>query len=104
MVTPAEGPRPVTARELQALIHAEREGLPFLVLRGGDGGQQLVRLPADSNELAIGRNSAADICLAWDAEVSGLHAELARVAGQWANVDVGLARNGSYVQRAPVRR
>jgi hypothetical protein len=92
-----EGPRPVTPRELQAIIHAERAGLPFLVHRALGGEQRLLPLPADRTELSIGRNAAADVCLEWDTEVSGLHAQLEQVAGEYAIADDGLSRNGSYV-------
>jgi pSer/pThr/pTyr-binding forkhead associated (FHA) protein len=94
---PVDGPRPVTTAESRAVFHAERDGVPFLVFRDLDGEQQLVRLPPERATLAIGRNSAADVCLAWDDEVSGLHAQLEQVAGEYALVDDGLSRNGSYV-------
>jgi FHA domain-containing protein len=94
---PPEGPRPVTTAESRAVFHAEREGLPFLVYRDLEGAQQLLPLPHEHSTLAIGRNSAADVCLAWDDEVSGLHAQLEQSAGEYALVDDGLSRNGSYV-------
>lgn len=94
---PHEGPRPVTPAESRAVFHAERDGLPFLVYRDLDGAQQLLRLPPERATLAIGRNSAADVCLGWDDEVSGLHAQLEQAAGEYALVDDGLSRNGSYV-------
>lgn len=94
---PPEGPRPVTTAESRAVFHAEREGVPFLVYRDREGAQQLLRLQRERVTLAIGRNSAADLCLAWDDEVSGLHAQLEQVAGEYALVDDGLSRNGSYV-------
>src|SRR5436190_1249662 len=98
-----EGPRPVTPRELQVIIHAERAGQPFLVYRPPGGEQRLLHLPPDRTELSIGRNPAADLCLDWDHEVSGLHAQLEQVAGEYAIVDDGLSRNGSYVNAERVR-
>ena len=92
-----EGPRPVTPAESRAIFHAELEGLPFLVYRDPDGKQRLLRLLPERGELAIGRNPAAGLCLGWDDEVSGLHAQLEPVAGEYAIVDDGLSRNGSYV-------
>jgi DNA-binding NarL/FixJ family response regulator len=94
---PREGPRPATPAELRAVFDAEREGIPFLVCRDLEGAQQLFRLPPERPTLAIGRNAAADVCLSWDDEVSGLHAQLEQVAGEYALVDDGLSRNGSYV-------
>ena len=38
-----------------------------------------------------------DVPLAWDEEVSRLHAELEHIKGEWALVDDGLSRNGSYL-------
>jgi pSer/pThr/pTyr-binding forkhead associated (FHA) protein len=92
-----EGPRPSTPDESRALFHAEVEGLPFLVYRDGEGQQRLLRLPPDQDELTIGRNAAAGLCLGWDEEVSALHAQLERVAGEYVIVDDGLSRNGSHL-------
>ena len=75
------GPRPVSPRELQAVVHAEREGVPFLVYRDSEGVQRLLRLTGERAEVGIGRNPAADLCITWDGEVSGLHAKLERSAG-----------------------
>jgi pSer/pThr/pTyr-binding forkhead associated (FHA) protein len=47
--------------------------------------------------LSIGRAAEADIRMAWDTEVSRLHALLERVAGSWTIVDEGMSRNGSFV-------
>lgn len=94
---PREGPHPVTTAESRAVFHAERDGLPFLVYRDLGGEQQLLRLAPERAALAIGRNPAADVCLGWDDEVSGLHAQLEQVAGEYALVDDGLSRNGSFV-------
>lgn len=92
-----EDPRPVTAGELQAIIHAEREGPPFFVYRDGDGEQRIVSFSSERSEIAVGRNPAADICIGWDDQVSGLHGKLERLAGELAIIDDGLSRNGSYV-------
>jgi FHA domain-containing protein len=92
-----EGPRPTTAGELQAVIAMEREGIGFLVYREGEGEQRLLRLPRDGAEVWIGRNTEADLCIGWDREVSGLHAQLQQAAGEYTLVDDALSRNGSYV-------
>ena len=97
------GPRPVSPRELQAIVHAERDGVPFLVYRDSEGVQRLLALTPDRAELGIGRNSAADLPITWDGEVSGLHAQLEQSAGEHALVDDGLSRNGSFVNGERVR-
>jgi pSer/pThr/pTyr-binding forkhead associated (FHA) protein len=47
-----------------------------------------------------------DLSIPWDSEVSGLHAELQGLGGEWTIVDDGLSRNGTYVngQRVSGRR
>lgn len=99
----SQGPDPVNARELQAVIRAEREGDPFFVFRDAEGGQQLIVFPRDRREVTIGRNPAADLSLSWDLEVSGLHAQMQYLAGELTLVDDGLSRNGSFVNSEPVR-
>jgi pSer/pThr/pTyr-binding forkhead associated (FHA) protein len=100
---PAQGPRPNTPRELQAVNHADRDGIPFLLYRDGDGVQQFRRMPPEVRILGIGRNPAADLCISWDGEVSGLHAQLEHAGGEFALVDDGLSRNGSYVNGERLR-
>jgi len=91
-------PHSATPEELRARIDAERAGAPFLVLRDGDGAQQIVALGEDRAErLSIGRNPSNDVSLAWDEEVSRLHAELERIGGEWTISDDGLSRNGTFV-------
>lgn len=68
-----EGPRPANARERQAVILEERQGLAFLIYREPGYGLRFVSL-ADGQQLAIGRNPAAGLCIGWDGEVSGLRA------------------------------
>ena len=99
----AIGPHPVSARELQAILEAERHALPFFVYRDPSGAQRIVTFPAGRTELTVGRSQEADISLAWDVEVSAVHAVLERLAGELALVDDGLSRNGSYVNGGRVR-
>jgi hypothetical protein len=47
--------------------------------------------------LTIGRGQQADISLPWDPEVSRLHAELERRAGEWTVCDDGWSQNGTWV-------
>lgn len=81
--------------ELQQRIAAERGGDPFLLLRDGEGRQQIIALAAD--RASVGRGESNDVALTWDAEVSRLHAELERIGGQWTITDDGLSRNGTYI-------
>ena len=91
-------PHSATPEELRARLDAERAGAPFLVLRDGDGVQRLVSLADERPErLSIGRNPSNDVSLAWDGEVSRLHAELERIGGEWTISDDGLSRNGTFV-------
>ncbi|MFI5008821.1 MAG: FHA domain-containing protein [Solirubrobacterales bacterium] len=85
------------AVELKALIAAERAGGPFLHVRAGDGHQRIFGLPDGSGRATIGRHSECDIALAWDPEVSRLHALVERVGSEWTFVDDGLSSNGSFI-------
>lgn len=91
----------LSATELKQLLSAERAGGAFLAFRDE---QRTLRLYAvddaqGSREAAstIGRRAEADLSLAWDGEVSGLHAELHHIGGEWTVVDDGLSTNGTYV-------
>jgi hypothetical protein len=83
--------------ELRERIDAERAGRPFLVLRDGGGEQRIVDLAAYGDRLSVGRSPGNDVPLAWDTEVSRLHAELEQIAGEWTVNDDGLSRNGTFV-------
>jgi pSer/pThr/pTyr-binding forkhead associated (FHA) protein len=83
--------------ELKERIEAERWGKPFLVYRDDVGAQRIVALGDDRSQLTIGSGSQSDIRLEWDDQVSALHAELRRVAGEWLLVDDGLSRNGTHL-------
>jgi pSer/pThr/pTyr-binding forkhead associated (FHA) protein len=85
-----------TPAELRDRIEAERTGRPFLVLRDGEGAQCLLDLAAH-DRVSIGRANGNELSLAWDTEVSRLHAELEAIAGEWTVSDDGLSRNGTYV-------
>lgn len=88
-------PHRSTPAELQARLEAERRGAPFLVFHDGAGRQVIQELAADT--LTVGRGVGCDVALAWDREVSRLHAQLEATGGQWVLVDDGLSRNGSFV-------
>jgi hypothetical protein len=83
--------------ELKEVIAAERTGHPFVVWRVEEGEQRLLLLDQQRWRVTIGRDPAADLPLAWDAEVSRTHALLEQVGRGWTLVDDGLSRNGSFV-------
>jgi hypothetical protein len=85
------------AAEMKALIAAERAGEPFLRVRTGDGRQRIFGLSEGSGRATIGRHSECDVSLAWDPEVSRLHALVERVGTEWTFVDDGLSSNGSFI-------
>src|SRR4051794_13887395 len=65
--------------------------------RDGEGRQRLVVLDDVGSPTTVGRRSTCDVALAWDSEVSRLHARFERIGHEWTLVDDGLSRNGSFV-------
>jgi pSer/pThr/pTyr-binding forkhead associated (FHA) protein len=92
-----------SAPELKAQIEAERGGRPFLVFRNGDDEQRIVVVEEGAAELWVGRGGSADIQLAWDEEVSTLHAQIEVVRDECTLLDDGLSRNGSFVNEERVQ-
>jgi pSer/pThr/pTyr-binding forkhead associated (FHA) protein len=90
------GPHQSTPEELRERIAVERRGQPFLVYRDESGAQRIVELPTD-RRVTVGRSPENDVPLAWDGEVSRLHAEIQRVGEQWLVIDDGVSRNGTFV-------
>ena len=92
--------------ELKELLAAERVGGPFLAFRDGDGGLELFATGPGGRAHTIGRGGEVSVPIAWDPEVSGLHAELQSLGGEWTIVDDGLSTNGTFVngQRVAGRR
>jgi pSer/pThr/pTyr-binding forkhead associated (FHA) protein len=86
-----------SAEELAAREAAERLGERFLVYRDGEGRQVIHTLGGNQPTVTIGRRDEADIAIAWDPELSRLHAELELHAGEWTITDDGLSQNGTYV-------
>ena len=86
-----------TPDDLEARREAEKRGEPFLLLRDDGGAQQIVELDERAGSVTIGRRLEADVALAWDPEVSRLHAELEHKAGEWTLCDDGFSQNGTYV-------
>jgi hypothetical protein len=87
--------RDLTDEELEARKAAELRGDPFLVFRDGDDAQHIVSLRAGS--VTLGRRHEADVSMPWDPEMSRLHAELERRAGEWTICDDGFSQNGTWV-------
>jgi hypothetical protein len=100
----------LSASELKQLLEFERAGEAFLAYRDGEGALRLFSPAAvdhaHASSSTIGRRGGMDLSLAWDSEVSGLHAELHHAGGEWMIVDDGLSTNGTYVngQRINARR
>lgn len=90
-------PSAPSARDLKAVIEAERTGQPFVIWRDSAGLQHLLLLEATAPRVTIGRREHSDIPLSWDPEVSRAHALLESVGEAWTVIDDGLSRNGSYV-------
>ena len=93
-------PRPASARELKAVLDAERAGHTFLLYRDDAGVQQLRVLDGAASWLTLGRSGETDVTLAWDERVSTVHAELHRAGGQWTVADDGLSTNGTFLNGA----
>lgn len=91
--------------ELKRQLELERRGRSFVVFRDGRGQLAIVPLP-NARELSIGRRPESELNLAWDPEVSHLHAQMLRVGDEWLIVDDGMSRNGTFVngERVVARR
>lgn len=86
-----------SAVELRDLLAAERTGEPFLVIGDAEGRQQIQMLDDSRGTVTIGRVPETDVSLAWDDEVSRLHAQLEPIGSEWAIVDDGLSTNGTFL-------
>jgi pSer/pThr/pTyr-binding forkhead associated (FHA) protein len=98
MIESPLGPHQATPSELRERLAARRRGMPFLLFRDDEGKQRIVELADERAGFTLGRSPECDVCLAWDGQVSRLHAELERIGGQWLIVDDGLSRNGTFVR------
>lgn len=87
-----------------AIAEAEREGYPFLAWRDPHGRVHALSLRDGWDRVTIGRGPSADVGLPWDSLVSNVHAELVRIADDWAVVDDGLSANGTFVNAERVER
>jgi pSer/pThr/pTyr-binding forkhead associated (FHA) protein len=89
-------PHAAPAGDLAERAGAGSAGAAFLVYRDGSGHQQVYALEESAARIRIGRGSATDLWLAWDEQVSRLHAELERSGDDWVLVDDGLSANGTF--------
>ena len=96
-----QSPHTRSAGDIKEIIAAERAGSPFLLWRDREGSQQILSL-REPDRLSVGRRRSNDVVLDGDGEVSRTHAELERVAEEWAVTDDGLSRNGTFVNGARV--
>jgi pSer/pThr/pTyr-binding forkhead associated (FHA) protein len=103
VVGPSPALRPESAREVADRLAAQRTGAPYVIYRDGERCQRIVVLSGELPLVHIGRGPACEIALAWDTEVSRVHAILERSGGHWTLVDDGLSRNGSFVDGHRVR-
>jgi hypothetical protein len=95
-------PHSLSPRELKDVLAAERASNPFLSFRDGEGCLRMFVLGADGETKTLGRRAEMDVSLSWDSEVSGFHAELQCLMGDWMLLDDGLSTNGTYVNRQRV--
>lgn len=90
-------PHSLTPAELKDLLAIERKGIPFLAYRDGTGALNLAALDGPEQLRTLGRDPGMDLAIAWDSEVSGLHAELRRLGDHATITDDGLSKNGTYI-------
>jgi pSer/pThr/pTyr-binding forkhead associated (FHA) protein len=76
---------------------------PLLRYVDEEGRSREFLLTGTSSRVTVGRSPDSDLPLAWDAEVSRLHATVEWVGGSWTIVDDGLSRNGTYVNGERIR-
>src|SRR6185436_8956793 len=70
---------------------------PFLLYRDGDDVQRILDLDSATERLTIGRSGTNGVVLAWDNEVSRVHATLERLGPEWTIVDDGRSTNGTFL-------
>lgn len=83
--------------ELKEVIALERSGGAFLAYRDDAGRLCFFTAEPERETSTVGRRPGMDLVIGWDAEVSGLHAEMRHLPGEWTIADDGLSTNGTYV-------
>jgi hypothetical protein len=104
LIMPGQCPNPqdphaqhtTSAPELVRLNAAKRRGLALLTWRGRDATLEIAELEVGVS-YSIGRRASMSVVIDWDPKVSGLHAELECIGGEWVIADDGLSRNGTRV-------
>ena len=86
-------------QDVKSRLDADRRGCPYLVYRDAGDAQQLVPLEPSTERVTIGRAPESGITLAWDTEISRVHARFERIDVAWTIVDDGLSRNGTFVNQ-----
>ncbi len=94
---PLLGPHAASPAELKQRLEADRRGEPYLLFRDESGVQEIRTLPQGWQPTTVGRGPSCDVCLSWDRKVSGLHAQLQQLGGDWILEDDGLSRNGTFI-------
>jgi len=90
-------PHSLSPAEMKALLVAERADNAFLAFRDEQGCLGFFAAADRGQTTTLGRRHETDLSIPWDSAVSGLHAELHHLGGEWAIVDDGLSTNGTYV-------
>jgi predicted component of type VI protein secretion system len=75
----------------------------FLVYKDERAYQRTFPLDDAVERVRVGRGTGADLRLAWDREVSRIHAELERLGSGWALSDDGLSANGTFINGERLR-
>ncbi len=88
---------PQTDSERDRVQEVERLGVPYLLYRDHLGAMRALSLEDTWEKITVGRGAGTDLALAWDSEVSRVHAELLRIGDDWVLVDDGLSSNGTFV-------
>ena len=70
--------------------------VPYLLYRDDDGHDRLFELDARLGRVAIGRRGSCELRLAWDPNISRVHAELLWLAGEWVVSDHETLPRGSF--------
>ena len=83
--------------DVRAIEQSVLSGLAFLVYRDAHDRQEIYELPEGGRPTTIGRGSWVDVPLAWDDQVSRVHAQLQCLAQDWTVVDEGLSSNGTFL-------
>ncbi len=90
-------PHSLSAGELKEVIAAERLGTPFLAYRDELGALRIFPVEEGERPCTLGRRPEMSLAIAWDGEVSGIHAELQRYGSEVTIADDGLSTNGTFV-------